>query len=129
VVILSCNDFIPVDNNESKKNNQEKQAILCSSIVNELVSYLGITDISIHCGSVRDDFLLMMNAPCLISSGSSLSYLAALTNENIMITPNYLHLTELYYRDNWIILPSEELPHDDVVDYDDTPTIISQLHG
>lgn len=38
-------------------------------------------------------------------------YLVALTNENLMITRDYLHT------DNWVVLPSEELKHYDDVDY------------
>lgn len=126
ITILSCTDFNLGGDNEQKKQDEEKQTILCSSVVKALVSYLNI-NVSVKCGSVREDFLLMMNTPCLISSGSSLSYLAALTNENLMITPDYLHTDNLYYRDNWVVLPSEELKHDDVVDYDDIPTVISKL--
>lgn len=126
VLIISCSNWgLALD-----KSKQEK---LCSTIVNELISYLGDkvlggTDkITTRCGSVADDFHSMMKAPCLISPGSSLSYIAALTNNNIMITPDYLNIEDKKYRDNWILLSSDDIKHKEVRNYDDIPDVIRRL--
>jgi hypothetical protein len=86
-----------------------------------------VKTIQLGCSSLEDDFLTMLAAPCLISPGSSLSYIAAMASDNIMITPDYLHIPATYYRDDWIVLPSRTLEHCEVDNYDDIPTVLRQL--
>lgn len=133
VTILSCTshvhpgfDFKKLDGSLTDKEKQNK---LCNEVVRHFEDYLikhGYNP-TIMCGSIEEDFSIMCNAKCLISPGSSMSYVAALTNDNLMITPDFLHTglvseskyNNVSFRDNWYILPSEELDHSDVPDYDD----------
>lgn len=123
ILILSCAEW--------GANDPSKQNLLCSAVVQALITYIKEKDLNnnvvTQCGSVADDFLSMMKAPCLISPGSSLSYMAAFASSNVVITPNYLHIHDTYYRDNWIMLPSEELAHATVPDYDNISDVLIRL--
>lgn len=121
VKILSCTSW------NSSNEDLARQKILCGRVVNELKSHLLVKSKDIYCGSLEDDFITMLNAPCLISNGSSLSYIAGLISDQIMITPNYLHIEDTVYRDKWIMLHSHELRHRDVRNYDDIPAVIHKL--
>lgn len=120
VVILSCKSW-------GDKNKNSDQAKLCSAVVDRLAKKLGVKYVKIRCSSVNEDFLTMISAPCLISPGSSLSYMAAMASDKFMITPNYLNIPDTYYRDNWIMLPPRTLEHCEVDNYDNITTILRQL--
>ena len=120
VVILSCKSW----GDENKKSNQAK---LCSAVVDRLAKKLGVKNVKIHCSSVNEDFITMISAPCLISPGSSLSYMAAMASNKFMITPNYLNIPDTYYRDNWIMLPPRTLDHCEVDNYDNITTVLRLL--
>ena len=118
VTILSCSDWA---------GDAELQNRLCSKVASVLSQKLGTKNVRIQCSSLTNDFLTIVSAPCLISPGSSLSYIAALTNNNIMITPDFLHIQNVYYRDNWLILPADTLEHSEVPDYDNINDVLKRL--
>jgi hypothetical protein len=90
------------------------------------------SDAKVHtvCASLDEDFSTMAQAPVLISSGSSMSYMAGLVSEGTTIFPSTSQKHP--YRcvpEGWVMLDSSKdvLDHHKVVDYHDVERVHAQL--
>ena len=86
--------------------------------------------VQLHCGTIAEDFADMVRAPFLVSSGSSMSAMAAFGRKpNTTVLPS-LYLDGFYYPGIVHMSASSRLlhlPHAQVLDYLDTATVCKQL--
>ena len=113
IIILNCNTNYTRDSNN-----------LClkwgKDLGNYLYKYFKIS-YKILCNDVNEDFIIMKNSKCLISSGSSLSFFAGLSSKNLFIYPStgtdYKIEKCHIMRNNSICIPKLFIKHNEVSDY------------
>jgi hypothetical protein len=124
IAIVSCHMH------QSRRQNRDS----CQKYVDRLAEHVRTlkSEAKVHtvCASVDEDFSTMAQAPVLISSGSSMSYMAGLVSEGTTIFPStsqkhpYRNVPE-----GWVVLDSEKdvLRDNEVVDYHDVERVHAQL--
>ena len=121
IAILSCTDHTHrctaknFNSGKCNNNNNKEACAKYAKLLQEFLISLGYL-VEIKCNSIETDFVTMINAPCLISSGSSMSFMAALTSDNLRIV-SVLDTKQHYQRPNLIYLNTDFLNHSEVSDY------------
>lgn len=124
--VLSCVDHHSLD------TGRGSCAVYSDDFVQYLTNTLSPRPTYVHlkCGSLAEDFADMVRAPLLVSSGSSMSSMAAFGRPpNTTVLPS-LYLDGFYYPGILHIgmnSRSVHLPHSEVVNYFDTDTVKRQL--
>lgn len=83
-------------------------------------------DVEVTSGSLDGDFARMFHAGTLISSGSSLSYMAGLLSKNKTFVPNVKNL-DFTTRPDFTLVQADYVPHCEVDDYFDVKRVCEKL--